>query len=277
MKNLNARVAVITGAGSGIGRAISILLAEEGCHLAIADINQEGLMETLRQIEKPGRKISTHLLDVSNLKDMTAFCNDVLKIHGDVHLLINNAGVAVNDLVVDGLIEDFEWIMGINFWGVVYGCKLFLPQMLKTDRAHIVNISSIFGLAGIPSQATYCSTKFAVRGFTESLRSELMDTHVSVSCVHPGGVATNIEKKARFRKSFDGSTHEELTRTVEKLAFNSPEQAAQIILKGIKANKEKIVIGSDAYFVDIITRLFPVFYSRILRVIFKPLRPNSRK
>ena len=275
MKNLKGRVAVVTGAGSGIGRALSILLAEEGCHLAIADINESGLMETRRQIEKPGRKVSTHIVDVSDWEAMTAFSKEVLESYNNVHLLVNNAGVATTDLVEDGLLEDFEWIMGINFWGVVYGCKLFLPHMLKTDRAHIVNLSSIFGLAGIPSQAPYCSSKFAVRGFTESLRAELMDTRVSVSCVHPGGVDTNIEKNARHRRSFDGSSHEELIKEFKQKAYTSPEKAARILLKGIKANKEKIFIGFDSRLIDVITRLFPVYYLKILRIFIRQLRPST--
>lgn len=273
MRNLKGRVAVITGAGSGIGQATSVLLAREGCHLALADINEKGLNQTLGCIGVSGGNVTTHCLDVSDLNAMTDFARTVIERHGRVHLLINNAGVATSDLVLDGSLEDFRWLMGINFWGVMYGCHLFLPHMIKTDRAHIVNVSSIFGLAGIPSQSPYCSSKFAVRGFTESLRSELMGTHVTVSCVHPGGVDTNIEKNARHRRSFCGLSHEQMTREFKKKTVNSPENAAKILVKGIKANKEKIFIGWDSRFIDILTRLFPVAYSRILRLLIKELRP----
>ena len=273
MKSLKGRVAVVTGAGSGIGRATSILLAGEGCHLALADINEIGLTETLAQIGKTECKVTTHVLDVSDLNAMTAFCNEVMEQHRAVHLLINNAGVATSDLVEDGSLEDFEWIVGINFWGVVYGCKLFLPHLQKTDKAHIVNLSSIFGLAGIPSQAPYCSTKFAVRGFTDSLRSELLGTHITVSCVHPGGVDTNIEKNSRHRRSFCGATHEEMIAEFKKKTVNTPEQAAMALVKGIKAGKARIFIGWDSIFIDFLSRFFPVSYPKILRLLFKELRP----
>ncbi len=275
MKHLKGRVAVVTGAGSGIGQATSILLAKEGCHLAIADINEDGLNQTLRQIKGSDCNVSSHLLDVSDVDAMSAFSESVIKTHGEVHLLINNAGVATSDLVLDGSLKDFKWLMDINFWGVIYGCHLFLPYMVKSDRAHIVNVSSIFGLAGIPSQSPYCSSKFAVRGFTESLRSELMGTHVTVSCVHPGGVDTNIERNSRHRKSFNGVSHEQMIEEFKNKTVNSPENAAKILLKGIKANKEKIFIGWDSKFIDILTRFFPVFYSRILRTLFKELQPSK--
>lgn len=275
MKHLVNRVAVVTGAASGIGCATSISLASEGCYLAIADVNEAGLEETASDIQRIGQKVVKFQVDVSDWEAMNRFAKDVVDTYGHVHLLINNAGVAVNDLVYDGSLKDFEWIMSINFWGTVYGCKSFLPYLLKETEGHIVNISSIFGLAGLPSQATYCSTKFAVRGFTEALRAELSKSRVRVSCVHPGGVRTNIEKSARFRKATDGCSHEEMIEVFEKLVRLSPEQAASILVKKIKQNKRRILIGSDAKILDWISRIFPSRYDYFLKRFFTTLYPKN--
>lgn len=273
MKILHNRVAVVTGAASGIGRATSIALAKEGCRLAIADVDRDGLEQTKAMIAETDPVVSTHVIDVSDKQRMLALPEEVTATHGEVHLLINNAGVAVNDQVSDGAMEDFEWIVGINFWGVVYGSKFFLPYLLKAEEAHIVNISSIFGLAGLPTQAPYCATKFAVRGFTESLRAELSTSNVTVSCVHPGGVRTNIEKSARFTSVMDGSSHADMIAFFEKTATMPPEKAARILIKNIKKGRERILLGGDAVFVDLITRFLPVRYHSILKLIFKPIFP----
>ncbi|MGE3672806.1 MAG: SDR family NAD(P)-dependent oxidoreductase, partial [Polyangiaceae bacterium] len=173
MKQFKGRVAVVTGAASGIGRATALELAAAGCHLALADLNEAGLESARKQAEALGVRVTTHRVNVADLKAMERFVDEVVAAHGGVNILINNAGVAATSAFEEQSLSDYEWLVGINFWGVVYGCKLFLPHLKRADEAHIVNISSMFGLTGIPTQTAYCATKFAVRGFTESLWVEL--------------------------------------------------------------------------------------------------------
>jgi NAD(P)-dependent dehydrogenase (short-subunit alcohol dehydrogenase family) len=266
MRILKDRVAVVTGAASGIGREVSVALARAECDLAVADVNAQGLNETAGLIEQLQRKVSIHVIDVSDRRAMEALPEEVMDAHHRVHLVVNNAGVTVADNVREGLVEDFEWIMGINFWGVYYGCKFFLPLLLETDEAHIVNLSSVFGLVGVPHQAYYCTTKFAVRGFTESLRQELAETRVRVTCVHPGGIDTNIARNARFRRpgAMGGETHEDMIQRFTELAKTTPARAAEKIVEGIKKNKARVLIGRDAKMLDLIQRLFPVRYPSVL-------------
>lgn len=268
MKSLKGKVAVVTGAASGIGRELAVLLAREGCDLAISDVNEEGLTATAEMVEKTGRKVSTHLIDSSNRESMEAFPEEVINQHGRVNLVANNAGLTVVDNVLEGSIEDFESVMGVNFWGVVYGSKFFLPHLLKEDEGHIINISSVFGFMGVPSQAYYCSSKFAVRGFSDSLRLELVDTKVQVSCVHPGGIDTNIARSAVFRNIPEGDSPEEFMDRFSKMARTSPAKAAQVIVNGVKKDKRRILIGNDARLIDIVTRLFPVRYAGIMNKFF---------
>jgi NAD(P)-dependent dehydrogenase (short-subunit alcohol dehydrogenase family) len=264
MRSLRDRVAVVTGAASGIGRGTSLLLAREGCTVALADINAGDLQETASAIVKLGGKASIHITDVSSLSSVRELSREVLDLHGRVHLLMNNAGVTVVDTFRTGSVEDFQWIMGVNFWGVVYGCKCFLPHLLKEDESHIVNVSSVFGLVGIPSQSYYCATKFAVRGFTEALGVELRDTPVAVSCVYPGGVRTAIAKTARFRNSWNGENREETVAGFELSARSTADQAARTILRGIQKNKRRILIGWDSRFVDVVARVSPAHASSII-------------
>jgi NAD(P)-dependent dehydrogenase (short-subunit alcohol dehydrogenase family) len=256
MKQLKDRTAVVTGAGSGIGRALSLLLAGEGCRLAIADINSAGLEETKQQIQALGRPVSAHVVDVSNKTRMQEFVREVVEAHGGAHVLVNNAGVAVAKSFEDHTIEDFEWLMGINFWGVVYGCKYFLPELTKGDEAHIVNISSLFGLVGVPLQTSYCASKFAVRGFSEALRVELQGSKVGVSSVHPGGIATNIAAASRVNDTAEGSALHQ--RSVKLFAKMMPASgAAERILTGIKKNKGRVLITRETYALDIAKRIAP--------------------
>jgi len=268
MRHLRDRVAVVTGAASGIGRATSIELAGEGCDLAISDVNEEGLRETAATIEGLGRKVTGTILDVSDRAAMEAYPEEVLSNHGHVHIVFNNAGVAANDLFVGGDLADLEWVMGINFWGVVHGSKFFLPHLLEEDEGHLVNMSSIFGLGGVPGQSSYCSAKFAVRGFTDSIRAEHLDSKVRFSVVHPGGVATNIAASARYKRGFDGRNHEEGVERFADLAKTSPEKAAKVIVRGIKRNKVRIVVGLDAWGLDKLIRLLPVSYIPIIVKLF---------
>src|SRR5689334_15074402 len=189
MKIDSHTVAVVTGAASGIGRALAVRLAEEGAQLAICDVNEAALQETAQQAAKaghPGAKISTHVVDVADRERMAAFVDEVVAEHGRAHLVINNAGVALAGTAEELAVEDIEWLMSINFWGVVYGTKMFLPVLRQQPRAHLVNVSSIFGIIAPPGHSAYVASKFAVRGFTEALRHELKGSNITISCVHPG-------------------------------------------------------------------------------------------
>lgn len=265
MQSLAGKVAVITGAGSGIGRALAQLLAREGCDLALADINSETLHSTAAELHQLGSKVSCHTLDVADRAAVFAFADDVLSQHGSAYLIINNAGVAVSQSIAELSFSDFEWIMGINFWGVVHGTKAFLPHLLQNNAGHIVNVSSISGIVSLPSQGAYNASKFAVRGFTEALRQELCHSQVLACCVHPGGIKTNIARAARFYRGIDGK--QDAARSIVKfdqLARTTPEQAAQAIVTGIKAKRPRILIGQDARMLDWAQRLFPAAYPKLL-------------
>lgn len=265
MQSLAGKVAVVTGAGSGIGRSLADLLAKEGCHLALADIHGENLESIAAELRQRGSQVSSHILDVADRAAVFAFADKVITHHGRADLIVNNAGVSVSQTIAELSFEDFEWLMNINFWGVVHGTKAFLPHLLKNDRGHIVNISSIFGIVAAPTQGAYNASKFAVRGFTEALRQELGPSDISVSCVHPGGIKTNIARASRFYRGINGKC--DATRAADdfdKLARTTPERAARIIIEGIKARRPRILIGNDARLLDIIQRLLPANYPGVL-------------
>ena len=254
MKQLNGRVAVITGGASGIGRATARRLAREGCRLALVDLNANRLAETAAEIESSGTRVSQHVADVADPERMKTLPAEVVAQHGGVHILINNAGVSVIKSFREHSLEDLQWQVGINFWGVIHGCKFFLDELLEADEAHIINVSSMFGFMGVPGQSSYCATKFAVRGFTESLWAELRDTSVGVTSIHPGGIATNIaetvrvveeDARARLQRSFDRYGH-------------PPEQVADAIVRGIRSDKLRVIVGAEAYAVEWFKRLLPV-------------------
>ena len=258
-------VAVVTGAASGIGRALAIRLAEEGiAGIAIADVDEVGLNETATKIGIP---VSTHVLDVSDRAAVERFAADVVARHGRVTHLINNAGVGVIGTFQHLSIEDFEWLMGINFWGVVYCSKAFLPTLLEQDSAHIVNVSSVFGLIAPSEQTAYVSSKFAVRGFTESLRAELSETNVAVSVVHPGGVKTNIARNSRVGAGTPAEWKQQGAKFFDKVAKTKPEEAAEIIVDGIKSRNSRILIGTDAKLISMFVRLLPKNYLRVIERI----------
>lgn len=272
MRFFENKVSIVTGAASGIGRETAILLAEEGSNLAISDINEKGLKEVEQICRKQGRNVSAHVADVADRAAMQKFVKDVIDRHHAADILINNAGVTVFDTVKDGSVEDFEWILGINLWGTYYGCKFFLPYLSQSKDAAIVNISSIFGFAGIPTQAYYCTTKFAVRGFTDALRLELAqsDPHVHVCCVHPGTIDTNIVRNGRFlNKTILGDTKEELAANFHKMAMTGPLKTAKAIVEGIRKKRKRIRIGIDSKLIDVICRLFPKSYPAIILPLFK--------
>lgn len=265
MKDLKDKVAAITGAASGIGRALALNLAAEGCHVAIADVNEAGLKETADKVRSSGVRVTTHTVEVANREQVKRYASEVVKAHGSVHLIINNAGVGIVETLEDVSYEDFEWLIDINLWGVIYGCKEFLPYLKKQQSAHIVNISSVNGIFTNPNNGPYCTSKFAVRGFTETFAQELSDTNVKVSCVHPGGIQTNIANNSRFYKASDPTLgrDEALAIFNRTMAKTTADKAAQIIITGIKKDKLRIMVGTDAYVMDWLKRLFPVGFQKL--------------
>jgi len=273
MKDFRNKVAAITGAGSGMGRALALELAARGCAVAIADIGVAALNETQSLLQSASVEVSSHVVDVADRAAMEQFAADVVRIHGKVNLVFNNAGVSVTNSVEKLSYDDFEWLMNINFWGVVHGTKAFLPYLRQVDEAHIINTSSIFGVVAFPSQSAYNASKFAVRGFTEALRQELADTHIGVSCVQPGGVKTNIVKTSRYYAvDNEAPTKDELTKTFEELAALTPRDAAMQILRGVEGNRGRVLVGRDATLLAWVQRLFPESYARRLGAFTKMLQ-----
>ncbi len=263
MKSLADKVAAITGAASGIGRELAVTLAEEGCNLALADIDEEGIAETISMIRNGSVNVTSRHCNVADRDNVYAFAEHVRQAHGHVDVVINNAAVMVADSLEEVSYEDFEWLMGINFWGVVYGTKAFLPYLKLRPEAHVVNMSSINGIVTTPNNGPYCIAKFAVIGFSETLLQELHGTNVRVSWVLPGGVKTNIVRNTRFRKQANPKLGREgAIEWFERAAKTSPEQAARTIVAGIKKNKSRILVGPDAYFIDVMKRLMPTWASR---------------
>ena len=262
MKSFHDKVCVVTGAGSGIGRALAIDLAGRGARLAISDINLSAVEETKR-LCAPGAEVEAYALDVADKAAVFAHADEVTKRFGGVNLVVNNAGVAVIKNVLDMPMEDFEWLMGINFWGVIYGSKAFLPALIASGDGHLVNISSVFGIIGIPKQSAYNAAKFGVRGFTEALRQEMLVAGhpVGVSCVHPGGVKTGIAAAAR---ADDEKPKEELASDFEKMARTTPAKAAQTILAGVEKSKPRILIGPDARAIDLMARTLGPAYQQLV-------------
>ncbi|HUS25222.1 MAG TPA: SDR family NAD(P)-dependent oxidoreductase [Candidatus Binatia bacterium] len=264
MYSLTGKVAVVTGAASGIGRALAQAFAARGCRIAIADLNEAGLKETAASLG--GAEVLAQKLDVSNRAAVYDFADAVRARFGTTHVVVNNAGVAVSQTVADLKWDDFEWLMGINFWGVTYGTKAFLPQMTAQNEGTIVNISSIFGIVAWPNQSAYNAAKFAVRGFTECLRQELHGTDVRAISVHPGGIKTNIVRNARMYADHAGRTDtQQIQADFERVARTTPEQAAATILRGVERGDPRVLIGPDAKLMDLVQRLFPVGYPAFTR------------
>ncbi|PKQ05403.1 MAG: acetoin dehydrogenase [Alphaproteobacteria bacterium HGW-Alphaproteobacteria-12] len=264
MTRISGKLAIVTGAASGIGRGTALALARAGARLAISDLDRDGLTKTVTRIEALGGTATPYLVDVADRDAVYAFAQEIETSHGGADIVVNNAGVAQIASVEELSYEDFEWVMNIDFWGMVYGTKAFLPQLRAKGQGHIVNVSSIFGLISVPRQAAYNSAKFAIRGFTEALRHEMKNTDIKISCVHPGGIKTNIVRNARFLQSAQASERADATSSFDKIAMTTPEKAGETIMRGIARDRPRILIGVDAKIVDWLQRLLPVSYGKIM-------------
>jgi len=254
--------AAITGAASGIGRALAIELGNRGCDLALADRDEAGL-KTLAAEIGAARKVSVHRVDVSEPGDITRFATDAIAAHPSLNILVNNAGVALLGQFEEIDQAQMDWLFDINFWGVVHGTRAFLPHLKTRPEAHIVNLSSIFGIIAPPGQAAYAAAKFAVRGFSESVRHELAvaGSPVKLSVVHPGGVATSIARSSRTGTGVtDNARRAQMIDRFENAAKTTPKDAALRIIKGIEKNEPRILIGNDARFMDLLQRFRPGTY-----------------
>ena len=287
MKSFKDKVAVITGAGSGMGRYLAVLLAKDGADVCVCDVNEETLQETVEMLRKYNVSVSSHLLDVSDKEAIEALPEKVIDQHGKVDMVFNNAGVTTGTHFKDMDENNWDWVMGINFDGVINSTRAFIPHMVDSPEAAIVNTSSIFGMVAVPGQTVYHATKFAVRGFTESLAMEMKETNpnLQIHCVHPGHIGTNIAADARFdEENFNQdetqASNSIFTRNAPKSQKEMgdmfreggmhPSKAAEIILNGVKKNRTRIFIGLDAKLLDLSQRIFPKHYHKTW-ALFMPL------
>lgn len=267
MKDFEDKVAAITGAGSGIGRALAQALTERGAHVALSDVDDVGLAETAASCEGRGTKVTASRVDVADRAAVFEWADAVAAEHGRVNVVVNNAGVALAATVDAMSIDDAEWLMGVNFWGVVHGTQAFLSHLTASGEGHVVNVSSVFGLVAIPSQSAYNAAKFAVRGFTDALRIELeiSGAPVSATTIHPGGVRTNIARRARVdasARSIGGS--EAVVDRFDRIAMTTPERAARQILTAVERNRRRALVGPDAKAFDLVSRLPAAVSQRVL-------------
>jgi NADP-dependent 3-hydroxy acid dehydrogenase YdfG len=278
MKSLKDKLVVITGAGSGIGRALALNLADKGSLLALSDVDEVGLAETVALAEKAGaNSVRSDRLDVADRAAFEAYAASVAGEFGRVNVVVNNAGVALAGDFVDLEMKDIDWIIGINFWGVVHGSKFFLPHLIESGDGHLVNISSLFGLVSMPGQSMYNASKYAVRGMTEAIREEMLIAghQVGVTAVHPGGIKTAIARNARV------SEHEDKNATAklfdEKLARMTPEKAAAIIVRGVTRNQARVLVGVDAHIIHTFGKLAGSRYQDVIAMGSKRVLPKKAK
>ncbi|CAL75261.1 putative short-chain dehydrogenase [Bradyrhizobium sp. ORS 278] len=267
MTAIDKAAAAITGAASGIGRALALEMAARGCDLALADRDEAGLASVAAELAASGRKVTMHRLDVSDASAIAQFAADATAAHPALNIVVNNAGVALFGAFHEIEQAEIEWLFNINFWGVVHGTRAFLPHLSRQPEAHIVNLSSIFGIIAPPGQSAYAAAKFAVRGFSESLRHELATANspVKLSVVHPGGVATAIARNARAGTGMtDNARRVQAIERFERLAKTSPRDAALRIIQGIERNEPRILIGGDARFMDLLQRFMPGTYWKVM-------------
>lgn len=258
MKVFAGKVAVVTGAASGIGRATALLLAQRGCSIALADLDPVGLESIEKELFERGTTVSTHLVDVSSSSQMESFAGEVEDMHGAADILINNAGVVIAGTFEQQRLEDLEWLVGINYWGVVYGCHYFLPILKRRAEAHIVNLSSMFGFLGLPEQSGYCATKAAVRALSESLWTELRGDRIGVTSIHPGCIDTSIIRSGRIE---DEASRDEV-QTFFSRRGASPDTVARAIIKGIEKNKLRVRVRPESIATEMAKRFFPVAVHR---------------
>jgi NAD(P)-dependent dehydrogenase (short-subunit alcohol dehydrogenase family) len=268
MRSFKDKVAAITGAGSGIGRALALALAKAGSPLALSDVNGGTLEETAELARPSGVKVTTRILDVSDRAAVHAWADASAIDHGRVNLIFNNAGVSLVSTLEGISYEDFEWIMNINFWGVVHGTKAFLPHLRASGAGHIINVSSVFGLFSVPGHGAYNASKFAVRGFSEALRQELelMHAKVGVTTVHPGGIKTNIARASRISDNINAlfpAATEMPRERMDRLFITSAAKAASVILRAVRRNQPRVLVGRDAVVLDALVRLLPSSYQRV--------------
>jgi NADP-dependent 3-hydroxy acid dehydrogenase YdfG len=275
MQGFAGKVAVVTGAGSGIGQALALELARSGASVAISDIDTEGLATTEERLKAIGASVKSDRLDVTEREAFELYADAVKGHFGKVNQIYNNAGIAFAGDVEVSQFKDIEKVMDVDFWGVVYGTKVFLPHLIESGDGHIINVSSVFGLFAVPGQAAYNAAKFAVRGFTEALRQEmeLSEHPVKVTTVHPGGIKTNI---ARNMMAVDTVDKDQLTKTFDKkLANTTPEKAARIILEGVRKNKARVLVGPDATALDLIVRITGSGYQRLFSTVMSRMVPEA--
>ena len=276
MKSFDSKVAVITGAGSGIGRALALNLAGKGALLALSDVDDKGLAETVDLVQRAGaREVRSDHLDVADRGAFQVYAAAVAEQFGRVNLVINNAGVALSGDFEDLEYPDMDWIMGINFWGVAHGTKEFLPHLIASGDGHLVNLSSLFGLVSMPGQSMYNAAKYAVRGMSEAVREEMLVAGhpVGVTVVHPGGIKTAIARNARYSAKEDGA--ESARFFDKKLARMTPERAAEIILKGVEDDKARVLVGIDAHAVHTLAKLLGSRYQDVVANRAKKLAPTK--
>ena len=261
---LAGRTALVTGAASGIGRALAGSLSRRGCHLALVDVDADGLARLALALSASGVRLTTHVLDVSDADAVAALPDRIVDAHRSVDILVNNAGVALGGTFEQVSERDFEWLFDVNFWGVVRMTRAFLPLLRSCDEARLVNLSSLFGLIAPPGQTAYAASKFAVRGFSESLRHELKGTPVGVTVVHPGGVDTSIMRSARMHGTASAEAIERARATFQAVLTLSPEIAAEAIVRAVERRRPRVIVGRDARIAAAIERIAPVSYWKLL-------------